>query len=424
MEVKALALRALKEIIDEKTPFQIVLERVLSEYNLSNEDKRILRLNVLGSIKHFYFLRYELLTVFPQFEPDDDEVYLLIVALNELRYHAKRFALFMVIDTTYAAADMMNLRLTREEISIKLTLLAKEKTPVPVNLKDDPYAYNSFFFSMPEWIIKMWAKQYGDEVAMGILLSTQKRASSWLCVNTSTRSVRDFDDDNRFTVSAICPNALLYNVLGPCSELEEVQDGDLFLQDLSLQYVLDRLDYNFQSRVLHLGAITGGVSANIGLKLQGKNGRVSALFEDEKRYRRGRYLYTRLGLKNVDAYYGELKIMKTYFGDGQFDLVVVTPPSSFLGQIQKRPDIPLTLKKEDLLDIIKIEKEYINEASHFVDEDGMLVYSVQTINQDEGEKIIDKFLAEHENFELLKSHQILPTDFNSDGLYFAIMKRI
>lgn len=180
MEVSVLALKALKEIIDDKKQFHIVLERILSEYNLSSEEKKILRNIVLGSIKHFYFLRYEITKSFAQFKKDDDETYLLIISLYELRFCSKKFALYQVIDSTMRAADFMKLRLSKEEVSKKLTYLFENKTPIDDEIKKDPYAFNSLFFSIPLWIIKMWAEQYGDEVTMNLLLSTQKKPTQWL----------------------------------------------------------------------------------------------------------------------------------------------------------------------------------------------------------------------------------------------------
>ena len=55
MEVSVLALKALKEIIDDKKQFHIVLERILSEYNLSSEEKKILR-NMLKMVVIFLLL--------------------------------------------------------------------------------------------------------------------------------------------------------------------------------------------------------------------------------------------------------------------------------------------------------------------------------------------------------------------------------
>ena len=424
MEVKILALRALKEIIDEKNSFQIVLERILNEYNLSNEDKKLLRLDVLGSIRHFYFLRYEITTAFPEFESDADEIYLLILALHEIRYHSKKIALYQTIESTATASEYLSLRLTASDISAKLTFLSTHKTKIPDDLKKDPYAYNSLFFSMPSWLIRMWADQYGDEQTMNILLTSQRRAPQWLAINQSAAERDSYSADPRFTLSTEVAGGLMYNCPGPCSEIPEVRQGNLFVQDLSLQYLLERLDYPYQAKSLHIGAVTGGVAANLGLKLQGKNGSVEAIFADEKRYRRGKYLLQRIGVKNCQCYLGSLKMLKTYAPYGEHDLVVVTPPNSYLGQIRKRPDIPLTLKKEDLQTVIALEREYLREASLFVAPDGVLVYAVQTMNLREGDQLIKEFLEETSAFVLMKSRQIFPIDFNADGLYFAVLKRV
>lgn len=424
MEVKALALRALKEIIDEKSSYQVVLERILGEYNLSNEDKKLLRLDVLGSLRHFYFLRFEITTNLQDYDEDADEVYLMIVALHEIRYHSRKIALYQTIESTIAANDFMGLSLSAETIAEKLNYLSTHKTRIPEELKKDPYAYNSLFFSLPLWLIRMWARQYGDEQTMNILLSSQRRASQWLRVNELKTSRESFAGDPRFTESGVCPTALLYNVAGPCSELDEVRQGLLYVQDLSLQYVLAGLEYPFQARALHVGALTGGVTAGLAIALHGKNGTVDALFGDEKRYRRGKYLLARVGAKNAQCYLGPLKILKTYFPYGEHDLVVVTPPSSCLGQLQKRPDVALSIKESDLKGIIAGERSYLREAAGFVCSGGQLVYSVQTMNTREGEQVVKDFLTTDPEFKLVEERQIFPSDYQSDGLYYAVMRRL
>ena len=424
MEVSVLALKALKEIIDDKKQFHIVLERILSEYNLSSEEKKILRNIVLGSIKHFYFLRYEITKSFAQFKKDDYETYLLIISLYELRFCSKKFALYQVIDSTMRAADFMKLRLSKEEVSKKLTYLFENKTPIDDEIKKDPYAFNSLFFSIPLWIIKMWAEQYGDEVTMNLLLSTQKKPTQWLACNQALCSKDSLLIDNKFVDSSLASTALSLNYNGSCTELEEVRQGKVYVQDVSMQYMLDQLNYPFQAKALHIGGISGAILTNIASKLLAKHGTVEGMYSNEKRYRRSNYLLARSWIKNAKCYLGGLSLTKTYCSYEDYDLVIVTPPNSYLGQIQRKPDIPLTLTKEDMKTIIAKEKEYLEEASKFVLKDGILVYAVRSVNLKEGKNIIDEFLKKHEDFALVDSRQIYPYEFNSDGLYYAQIRKL
>lgn len=145
MNNKFLQLKALKQIIDEKKSFQSVLENIVRQNNLSENDKVVFKLDVLGSLRHFYQLQYEATKEFPEFMPDDDEIYLIIIALYELRYHSKDLAGYEVINQTTATIKFMSLRLDSEQVKNKLEEITKKKFVLPEDLKKDLYAYNALF---------------------------------------------------------------------------------------------------------------------------------------------------------------------------------------------------------------------------------------------------------------------------------------
>lgn len=423
MENNYLALKALKRIIDEKTPFQIVLEKFTNENNLSSEDKSYFKMDVLGAIRHFAYLQYEALTAFSQFQEDDDEIYLIVIALYEIRYHSKDIARFQVIDKVLNTIDYMDLRLDKNEAKEKLEVLAAEKTPLPAEIKNDPYAYNAMFFNTPLWLLKMWTREYGDEQTMNMLMANQRRAHSFLAINTSKKQAADFEEDERFLLSSAVPTALEYSA-GPCSKLQEVREGELFAQDLSNQIMLDSIDYNYNQRALHIGAVSGGIAAGLALRLTEYLGKVEAFFADERKFRRGKYMTSRLGLKNLKVHLGDYNLAITYSPYDSCDLVVVTPSSSHLGQIRRRPDLLVTLKKEDINYFWRRQLKCLQESARFTVVGGQVVYAVNTLTYEETEKVVERFLKEAgAGFSLEYQRTIFPNEYGSDGLFFAILKR-
>ena len=175
--------------------------------------------------------------------------------------------------------------------------------------------------------------------------------------------------------------------------------------------------------MLHVHGITASLSSSLAMRTYLEDGKIETLFTSESRFRRGKYQFERLGLNNAQAYYGSLKLLKTYCEYKVYDLVFVTPPSSYLGQVRRRPDILVTIAESDIKAMVKREKEYLEEASKYVSSGGELVYSVQSILLDEGKRLIEDFLKKHSEYSLEKERQIYPYEFNSDGLYYAIMRK-
>lgn len=115
---------------------------------------------------------------------------------------------------------------------------------------------------------------------------------------------------------------------------------------------------------------------------------------------------------------------------GKADRVLCDAPCSGLGIIAKKPEI----RYKNISDIEKlpdIQQSVLSGAAEYVREGGVLVYSTCTINPDENEEVVKKFLASHENFKLDENEHLhggmrtfLPHRDNCDGFFAARMIRI
>ena len=150
------------------------------------------------------------------------------------------------------------------------------------------------------------------------------------------------------------------------SKTKEAMLGYFFSQDLSLQMMLEDIEYFYGMKMLHVHGITASLSSSLAMRTYLEDGKIETLFTSESRFRRGKYQFERLGLNNAQAYYGSLKLLKTYCEYKVYDLVFVTPPSSYLGQVRRRPDILVTIAESDIRAMVKREKEYLEEASKSV----------------------------------------------------------
>ena len=55
---------------------------------------------------------------------------------------------------------------------------------------------------------------------------------------------------------------------------------------------------------------------------------------------------------------------------------------------------------------------------------GLLCYSTCTLVREENEDVTDKFLHEHAEFERVSQKVITPPDFDGDGFYYCIMRKL
>lgn len=118
----------------------------------------------------------------------------------------------------------------------------------------------------------------------------------------------------------------------------------------------------------------------------------------------------------------------------RYNKILVDAPCSGLGTIASHPEIKWFRKMEDLRDQRQKQTEVLNTYSQYLLPGGTLLYAVCSIDKNEGEEIIKKFLQEHSDFELDKDFStpfkdvelgtyLIPTDKGESGYFFSRLIR-
>ncbi len=119
-----------------------------------------------------------------------------------------------------------------------------------------------------------------------------------------------------------------------------------------------------------------------------------------------------------------------------FDAVLCDAPCSGLGVVADNPDIKLNRSAESINELNLEQKAILNNVSKYVKLGGSLYYSTCSVLLDENIRIVEDFLATHDNFEISKIESPLPhEDYNGTnaflpdisgglGFYIAKLKRI
>jgi 16S rRNA (cytosine967-C5)-methyltransferase len=139
-------------------------------------------------------------------------------------------------------------------------------------------------------------------------------------------------------------------------------------------------------KVLDLCAAPGGKTAY----LAANGARVVAVEKSEARAARLRENLARLHLE------AELVVADARdFIDAAFDAVLLDAPCTSTGTIRRHPDIPWIKEADDVRALSLIQDELLAAAFAFLRSGGRLVYSVCSLEPEEGEHVIARFLAAH-----------------------------
>ena len=90
------------------------------------------------------------------------------------------------------------------------------------------------------------------------------------------------------------------------------------------------------------------------------------------------------------------------FSNFLYDCILIDAPCTASGLIQKKPDILVKNKSPNLKKITENQLKILLSCSQKIKKGGYLVYTVCSILQAEGIKLIKKFLKNNNNFDLVK----------------------
>jgi 16S rRNA (cytosine967-C5)-methyltransferase len=180
-------------------------------------------------------------------------------------------------------------------------------------------------------------------------------------------------------------------------------------------------------RVLDLCAAPGSKSFGAALCMQNKGELLSFDLHKNKvsLIKRGA---ERLGLSIITADAGDARHAPDK-GLGLFDRVIADVPCSGFGVIAKKPDIRRK-KEEDIERLPEIQAQILRESAKHLKCGGTLVYSTCTLNPKENKEIVEAFLAENKDFELVPfkvgaleasegMKELFPHIHKTDGFFIA-----
>jgi len=177
---------------------------------------------------------------------------------------------------------------------------------------------------------------------------------------------------------------------GDVAEWPGYADGTWWIQDVSATIPAKLLDLAPGDTVLDMCAAPGGKT----LQMAAAGALVTALDRSAKRLERVAENLQRTGLSAelvaADA---------SKFDDGRrFDAVLLDAPCSATGTFRRHPDVLWGSRPADIAKLAGVQARMLDAAAVLVRPGGRLVYSVCSLEPEEGEAQISAFLVRHPGF--------------------------
>ena len=123
----------------------------------------------------------------------------------------------------------------------------------------------------------------------------------------------------------------------------------------------------------------------------------------------------------------------------KLDVVLLDAPCSATGTLRRHPELVIHRREEDLSRLLTLQAQMISRASQWVKPGGELLYAVCSLQREEGEEQIQKFLSNYKSFSIQPAQvpyapqcvdkdgclRILPTHFTggADGFFAARLRK-
>lgn len=420
MKVRELAFKVLWDILKDDSYSNIALDKALRDEPLSIVDKKFLTMLVHGTLQRYSSLEYEIKQVTKGKEVKDKMKLMLIMSLYQLRYMDKTPS-YAIINEAVEFMKSIDGKAGASFTNGVLRTLTRENHKPKISDFPSYLHYLSVAGNTPMFICKMWNSQYGGEIVKEIIKTNLKEAPLALRVNTLKAKKEDLL--NQYLVDGnLASSAIIYKGSKRISELDEFKEGLISVQDESGQLVAPLLDPKEGEVILDMCAAPGSKTGHIAELMKNK-GTIYALDLHEHRVKLLNDGMKRLGVEIVQAKAMDATKLESEFEKESFDRILLDAPCSGLGVVRRKPDILRKITPQKIDDIMKDQINLLNSADQYLKVNGILVYSTCTINKNENERQIAKFIENHPNYELIEEKTILPFEYDSDGFYLAKLKK-
>lgn len=292
----------------------------------------------------------------------------------------------------------------------------------------DEIKFLSIKYSFPEYICKKFVDYFGMEIAEKIMSASLETANIYIRKNTLKNDELSVETQN----VDFPENCYILRKPGNITESEDFIKGLFHVQDLSSQLCCYVLSPKKGETVIDVCSAPGGKTMTMA-QMMGNEGRIISCDIHEHKLKLIEDTAKRLGIGIV-----ETKLRDAADKDALLpvaDKILCDVPCSGFGVTGKKPEIRYKTEDE-ITSLPELQYNILTNSCRFLKKGGKLVYSTCTLLPEENALICKKFLEQHKEFRAVhiddeirgfrdgEGVNVLPTDYNCDGFFFAAFERI
>lgn len=413
------------------------LELPPSAATLAPRDRGLTLEIAAGTVRHLATLDYLLKSCMEH--PPEETHYFLWAVLRTALYQA----LYMRVPERAAVFEAVAMIKESREVSragfangVLRAVLRLDKESVLAQIAN-PIRRLATEQAYPEWLVRRWWHAIGETATRARLIAGNQVAP--LTVRTNTLATQPATLlaalGERGTPTTLAPEGIVVEGMGgPVEKIPGYTNGWFAVQDQAAQLVSHFLAPQAGERILDGCAAPGGKTTHL-VALAGGDIKMTAVEKDPERIERLQQNLHRLRVNNVEILVGDVGD-PAVLGERQFDRALVDVPCTGTGVIRRHPEIKWRRQPADVGRMVETQQRILAEVSKRVVVGGWLVYATCSLEPEENQGQVDRFLQEHPGWQrrpiVMEGVPVTaqgdfctePGEQGMDGFYAARLQRI
>ena len=285
------------------------------------------------------------------------------------------------------------------------------------NIEDDIERISKTY-SIPDWLLKRLSKQLNIKEIEEVSKYSNIRPKISIRVNklktTKEKLIKNLKKRNIKIEEGFLEDFLILENAKNIEEIEEFKEGKFTVQDETAGLIPIILEPKPEDIILDACSSPGGKTTYLAEMMEDK-GKIEAWDIHEHRTKLVEEAAKRLGITIIKENVNDASIYNEKYKE-KFDKILLDVPCLGTGVLKRKPDIKWQKNEEDIEEITSIQKKILQSCSKYLKKGGNLIYSTCSILKEENENIVEDFLKDNKDFEIVpidieKNKKIINKEF-------------
>lgn len=393
-----LAVEALTYTLRDRRPLDETLDTLLDRVpGMAPRDKALAFQIAVGGVRHLTWLDHLLTLVMPR--PLAEDQHFVWCVLRAALFQALYLRVPARAAVHEAVEQVKHSRENNKAAFVNAVLRAALRVEEQKALARiaDPLSRLATHHSHPEWLVRRWAERLEPTALEARLRAGNTPAPLVLRVHTprchrETLLARLAEAEIPAQPCDHAPEGILLTEHHPIPTLPGYGEGLFAVQDEAAQLVGRMVQPRPGERILDACAAPGGKCAHLAA-LAGGEASILAVEKQPARMARLQENLARLGVTGVETRVGDITA-PALLEEESFDRILLDAPCSGTWVIRRHPDIKWRRTAKELTQMVKTQEQMLEALAERLRPGGVLVYAVCSLEPEEGERQVARFLAQ------------------------------